>query len=113
MILDCIGAVCTLTTSEPIASGAKNTFTADFTFDSAWDGLTKMAIFQNGDISEEVLLVADSGIIPSEVLASPGNLLVGVFGSLDGTKILTTNMLNVGRIEQGANVDIVLELLGI
>lgn len=113
MVLDCIGAVCTLITPESIASGAKNIFIASFTFDSAWNGLTKTAIFQNGDINGEESLVADACTIPYEVIASPGNLLIGVFGALDGNKILTTNMLNVGRIEQGADVDIVLELLGI
>jgi len=113
MVLDCEGAICTLTTAESIASGAKNTFTASFTFDSAWDGLTKTAIFQNGDINEEESLVADACTIPYEAIVSPGNLLIGIFGALNGNKILTTNMLNVGRIEQGADVDIVLELLGI
>lgn len=111
MVLDCKGAICSLVSADNIASGAKNTFDISFIFDSDWDGLTRTAVFKNGTISEEVLLIADAGTIPSGVISSPGDLLVGVFGALDGTKILTTNLLNTGRIEQGADVDIVLELL--
>jgi len=113
LVLNCAGAVCTLTSADNIASGAKNIFDVSFTFDSAWDGLTRTVVFKNGNIDGEILLIADSATIPWEVLVSPGNLLVGIFGALNGNKILTTNMLNTGRIEQGADVDIVLNLLAI
>jgi len=113
LILDCKGAICVLISADNIASGAKNTFDVSFIFDSDWDGLIRTAVFKNGNIDGEILLVADSATIPWEVLAFPGNLLVGVFGALNGNKILTTNMLNTGRIEQGADVAIVLDLLDI
>ena len=106
MILNCTGAVCTLTQADDIASGAVNTFTADFTFDSDWSGLTKTAVFNNGYQTKAVLLVADSATIPWEVMADPGNLYIGCVGVTDSTTILTTNMLKVGRIVIGADTSV-------
>jgi len=103
MILNCAGAICTLTQADDIASGAVNTFTADFTFDSDWNGLTKTAVFQNRFQTIAVLLVSDSCTIPWEVMADPGNLYIGCVGVTDSTTILTTNMLKVGRIVIGAD----------
>lgn len=103
MILNCAGAICTLTQADDIASGAVNTFIADFTFDSNWDGLTRTAVFNNGYQTKAVLLVADSCTIPWEVMSDPGELRIGCVGVTDSTTILTTNMLKVGRIVIGAD----------
>ena len=105
MILNCAGAVCTLIEADDIASGAVNTFTADFTFDSDWDGLTKTAVFNNRFRTIAVLLVADSATIPHEVLDTPGDLEIGCVGVTDSTTILTTNVIKVGRIAIGADLD--------
>ena len=52
-----------------------------FSFSSEWAGLSKTAVFTNGDTTIDVLNVADEITIPHEVLAISGKKLkVGVYG---------------------------------
>lgn len=52
-----------------------------FSFSSEWAGLSKTAVFTNGDTTIDVLNVVDEITIPHEVLAISGKMLkVGFYG---------------------------------
>lgn len=77
----------------------------EFTFDSQWDGLRKMAAFRAGAKSFLVDNVITETTVPWEVLVTPGmRLEIGVYGvKEDGSVAIPTIWIPVGTIHPGAN----------
>lgn len=75
-----------------------------FTFDSQWEGLDKIAVFQAGYVRKHMALVVDSTAVPMEVLARPGvRLNIGVYGvNEDGSVAIPTIWTSLGNIREGA-----------
>lgn len=79
----------------------------EFTFDSQWDGLTKIAVFRAGDIIKSVDLPETETTVPWELLVSAGAWLsIGVYGAnSDGSVAIPTTWANVRAINEGATPD--------
>lgn len=79
----------------------------EFTFDSQWDGLKKVAVFRGGNIVKTVDNPEEGTTVPWEVLETPNVFLsVGVYGTNDdGTVVIPTMWANVRVISVGANPD--------
>ena len=74
-----------------------------FSFDDAWDGLNRIAVFKAGGTVKDVLLIGESCVIPHEVLERPVHLVVGVYGTdADGSVVIPTVWADLGMVEQGA-----------
>ncbi len=91
---------------QTITSGTVG-MTAEFTFDSAWDGLGKTAVFMACDVKRIVPVVDGEVVIPWEVLEKPKVWLsVGVYGTnTDGSLVIPTIWANVCVIRAGASAD--------
>lgn len=82
--------------------------TIDVEFSSDWEGLNKVAVFTNGEISKDVINPTDIITIPWEVLAEPNKTAsVGFYGYslVNGEKVLAipTIYIDLGRIDKGAD----------
>lgn len=90
--------------TEKLTSGSIGV-TINFVFSPEWDDLLKTAVFEAGDVKNDVILTSKSCEIPPEVLAIPGKqLLVGVFGELaDKTLVIPTIYAEAGTIKPGAS----------
>lgn len=77
----------------------------EFSFDSQWDDLRKIAVFQAGSAVRIVDEPTAKAVVPWEVLAEPGTwLCIGVYGiNQDSTVVIPTVWASVGIIEQGVN----------
>jgi hypothetical protein len=75
----------------------------EFTFDSQWDGLTRVAVFRAGCVTKTIDNTQEKGTVPWEVLVRPDVwLCVGVYGTNDdGTIVIPTIWANVSAIQQG------------
>lgn len=60
--------------------GEYNVTTCTFEFTSEYTGLSKVALFSNGEITKQVQLYSNICVIPSEVLAKEGTVALGVYG---------------------------------
>ena len=80
---------------------------AEFTFDSTWEGLRKIAVFRAGDIIKTVDNPELGTIVPWELLVMPNVWLsVGVYGvKADGSVVIPTIWANVSVIQVGVNPD--------
>lgn len=90
---------------EMVTSGSVNVYQAQFSFDNAWDGLERTAVFQAGNETISTIL-DDTGvcIIPWEVLQdAKRTLYAGVYGTKDGEIVLPTIWASLGEIKQGVN----------
>ena len=78
----------------------------EFSFDSQWDGLNKVAVFWAGDVTRTLYITDVNGTVPWEVLAKPGVWLsVGVHGtSDDGSVVIPTIWANVSAIQPGVTL---------
>ena len=77
-----------------------------FTFDEAWEGLSRFAVFRCGTVvRDRALLLDNSTTVPHEVLHKPEeHLLVGVEGrAADGTLVIPTTWADAGVVLDGAN----------
>lgn len=76
----------------------------EFTFDSHWDGLRKIAVCQAGHITKDTVLVNNTTAVPAAVLANPNvRLNIGVYGTNeDGSLAIPTIWANLGQIREGA-----------
>ena len=80
-----------------------------FSFSSEWAGLSKTAVFTNGETTIDVLNVADEITIPHEVLAISGKKLkVGVYGYTVGDNgnieiAIPTVYADLGKVVKGAD----------
>lgn len=79
--------------------------TAEFTFDSQWDTLSKTAVFKAGDKVVATALAGDDHTVPWEVLTQPNLWLhIGVYGAnADGTAVIPTLWAKVSVIHTGAD----------
>lgn len=87
-----------------ITSGSRGIY-ASFTFDAAWDDLTKIAVFEGSERKIDVELTGESCEVPPEVMEMPKSYLrIGVYG-VDGTggTVIPTVYASVRRIEQGTD----------
>lgn len=81
--------------TEPVmlVAGTVNVYTVSFSFDSAWDGFQRTAVFYSRDnttsITREQLLEDDACRVPWEVLLPGAYLNVGVYGTKDGSRLPT------------------------
>lgn len=77
----------------------------EFSFDEAWDGLTRCAVFADGMVAKDVLLSGNTCVIPHEVLTTSGHVLcVGVYGTnAAGDVAIPTVYAEVGMIRPGAD----------
>lgn len=72
-----------LTQFIDIAASSNKTHFCKFIFDSSWDQLEKTAIFkdEHNNYIDDVEIDEDNFcVIPSEVIAAPGNIYIGVLG---------------------------------
>ncbi len=76
-----------------------------FTFDNAWAGLGKCAVFTDGTVTRDVVLTGTECVIPHEVLREAGAVLrVGVYGvNADGNMAIPTVYADCGVIHNGAD----------
>lgn len=79
----------------------------EFTFDSDWDSLRKIAVFRAGKVTKAVEIPIAEKAVPWEVLVKPGVWLsVGVYGTnADGTVVIPTIWTNVCPIQVGVSPD--------
>ena len=79
----------------------------EFSFDSQWDGLNKVALFRAGDIIMAVDIPETGTTVPWELLEKPNVWLsVGVYGvNSDGSVVIPTIWANVRVISVGAIPD--------
>ena len=79
----------------------------EFTFDSQWDGLRKVAVFRAGPITMCVDNPKAGTTVPWELLVSAGAWLsIGVYGAnSDGSVAIPTTWANVRAINEGATPD--------
>lgn len=85
-----------------IASGDVNEDKIEFEFCPMWEGFTKTAVFYRteSDVYHVLLEEDDACIIPHEVLADPGPLYFGVFGTRED-RVRTSEIIQY-TIKQGA-----------
>jgi hypothetical protein len=81
----------------PVVSDSVGYITAKFNFSSDWDGEVKHAIFKQGTVVADVVLVGDECDIPAEVMTTNRDMSVSVWG---GDRI-TANVSNVSVIKSG------------
>lgn len=97
-----------VTEAEPsLVSGSVGTYqctiTADAEHGTGWTGLAKIAVFDGAGKRVQVSMgSSDTVTVPWEVLAKPGTLKVGVYGTgNDGKTIRVTAFAVAGEIVQG------------
>lgn len=98
-----------VTNLETLTSGMVNMVTLHFTLSEHWEGLTKVAVFSNGqttiDVLESEWLTADTCRLPPEMVAIPGKKVsVGLRGhtTADGeTGILPSTLCSLGTVKAG------------
>ena len=79
----------------------------EFSFDSQWDGLRKVAVFRAGHTTMCVDNPKAGTTVPWEVLVKPNVWLsIGVYGTnTEGTVVIPTIWANVCVIQVGVNPD--------
>ena len=93
------GSRATAKIHAPIVAGTVGG-TVSFQFDESWDGMTKTLVWRGSGVTVDD--TACTGIIPAEVVAAPGRLFVGVYGTKDNTATPTT-WADLGQVMPGAD----------
>ena len=77
----------------------------EFHFSDHWDGLSKTAVFRQGDVTVDVAGVTDRAVIPWEVLGLPGvPVSIGVYGANEsGTLVIPTVWAHTEPVQKGAD----------
>lgn len=90
---------------EPLVSGAVDTVQVRFGFSEEWEGFSRTVVFQAEGRSWELCLGDDCTChIPWEALSEHDReLSVGVYGTLDGRRVLPTVWAKLGTIREGAS----------
>lgn len=84
-----------------LASGGAGTARARFSFDGAWEGYAKTAVFfRDAQRPVRIPLERDEAPIPDALLAEPGLLYAGVFGTREGKT--ATSALTAVEVLRGA-----------
>ena len=102
------GPNATVTQTETLTAGRVGLECA-FTFDSAWDGLNKIAVCEGTDTKGVVMETGnDTIVIPWECLADPGyKLRIGVRGeNSSGDIVIPTVWARVGKISDSPGDDV-------
>lgn len=87
---------------EKIVAGTAG-LPVEFTFDSTWDNMVKVAVFQAGRIRTNRPIIGDKSVVPVNALAIPGpRLYVGVYGEDENGIKRPTVWANAGQICAGA-----------
>lgn len=77
------------TDSTVIVAGTRELYQCVFTFDSAWDGYARVAVFHGSGLARTRVLAADACDIPWECITDVGRLRVGVYGINGDTRMPT------------------------
>lgn len=79
--------------------------TVAFRFDENWDGLSKTAVFRQGNVVKDCLLADGTAVIPWEVMQIIGiPVSVGVYGTnADGTVVIPTIWAKTDPVRDGAD----------
>lgn len=86
--LSAVGTSLTVVEREPVTSGSVGINSVEFTFDSSWDGLSRVAVFKsNAGERSKVLDETNTCTIPHEVLA-PGAAHSTLYAGVYGTQIV-------------------------
>lgn len=92
-------------TSELLTAGSREVNEVEFRFNSAWDGVTKTAVFRTEKKTVSVLLDGDKTQLPWEVLADAGEVVaVGVYGVSGETLVLPTVWGIIGKVVDAAKL---------
>ena len=104
MLIDVHGANAVIRKQNTLTVGMVGA-KAEFTFDDAWDGLTKTAVFRQCDITKDDILFEPTATIPWEVLALEGlPIEIGVYGANeDGSVVIPTVWVETRPIRAGAD----------
>ena len=99
------GALATVTQKPVLTSGTVG-LDVEFTFDEAWTGLRKTAVFRCGNRPiPPVLCEENRSVVPWEALERPGcTLFVGIYGTDSEGIDLPTVWAEVDRVREGATV---------
>ena len=79
---------------------------AEFLFyDDAWDSLSKVAVFQQGNVTKDAVIVDGKATIPWEVLQLPGiPVSIGVYGAReDGSVVVPTVWAKTNPVQPAAD----------
>lgn len=98
------GASAEILETVPIVSGTVGLPVA-FSFDEAWTGFQKTAVFRVNGRTIDQIHIAEEGIVPWELLEKPGcRLWIGVYGiNEDGTVQMPTVWVDAGAVLPGAD----------
>lgn len=84
------GSFTRLVGDASLVQNSNTPYTVEFTFDDAWEGFAKTALFEAGGASIAVVLSDDRCTIPAECLKRAGvRLQVAVVGTKEGRRIST------------------------
>lgn len=94
--------ICWTGDGDPVTTGSVG-YPVVFNFDTAWNGLAKVAVFRGSNAEAQRTLSEDTISIPSEVLTVPGSILwIGVRGENgDGTLVIPTVWARIGYLPEG------------
>lgn len=94
--------------TEPITSGSSNVYVVRFELSEEWDPLTTTAVFMAENRIVNVLLDEDREcMVPWEVMQYAGaQVMVGVFGTMNGDVILPTIWASMGNLQQGVTTGV-------
>ena len=97
---------------EPVTSGSANVYHVRFGFSREWEGLKRTAVFKAVGVKKLVLLDGSGECsMPWEVLEKPNvQLMVGVYGTKDGSVVLPTVWTPLGMIQEGVTDDEAVQL---
>ena len=101
ILIDISGASAVIRKQEVLTQGMAGA-TVTFRFDSSWDGFSKTAVFRGGDITKDVVNIADTVIIPWEVLQAGLPVDIGVYG-IKGKVSLPTVWARTNPVQPGAD----------
>ena len=96
----------TVTETETLTAGRVGLECA-FTFNSDWDGLEKVAVFEGAETIEVALGTSSIAVVPPECMATAGyNLRCGVYGmSTEQAVVIPTVWAKAGKIKDSASPD--------
>ena len=99
------GRRATAVSDEPITTGSVG-IPVRFSFDDAWDGLGKVAVFRNplGEALPDMMIVDGECTVPPEALLRPNEkLLIGIYGTDGENVVIPTIYAVAGLVLAGAD----------
>lgn len=97
----CIDQTLMVESVPKLASGGENENRVEVSFDEAWEGLGKTAVFYRSEKQVyHVVMQDDACIIPREVMTEPGTLYFGIIGT-DGSSVRTSEVVTL-KVERGS-----------